>query len=788
MANTIAAHSEERGPTRPSLMGEPNPASGVQPSGRRMTPAYLVYLICSTALVAVLLLLRFGVIARESAWLWVAVLIALPWTSHLVDLLFGRHPTRFWLHARVAVQAATVTTVVYLTGWGPVLSGGFAFVALENVAQGGSRIWRITAIWSMVGITGGQVAIWQGWAPSFLSLSQANALALMGAFIVFFIIRMAGVTMEQKETMMEQKDAAEARVRLSEDRFRSLIQNSSDVTMILDGVGNFRYVSPAVAELLQYEPDELIGLRATDFVHPDDHDRVRQLLGAEFQAASRITSLEFRMTRKDGLTRDVEAVVSNQMDRPSVAGYVANIRDITERKKFEALLAHRALHDPLTGLANRQLILDRADQMLVRARRSCDPVAAFFIDLDNFKDTNDSLGHAAGDLLLQAVAGRLLGLLRASDSVGRLGGDEFVILAEGMSLAAGPEMVAERVRQVLKLPFYIDGFEELPVTVSASIGIASGDRPTADELLRDADIALYRAKGAGRDRSVIFEAKMQSAANDRLALKSDLYSALAHEEFFLLYQPIFDLHNIRLQGVEALIRWQHPTRGTIVPDEFIPVLEDSGLIIDVGRWVLNEACRQGAVWQSNGHAMTMAVNVSMRQLESDVLVDDVRNALSDSGLDPSTLIIEVTESTLMRDPNVTVRRLHRLKKLGVMIAIDDFGTGYSSLAHLRQFPVDILKIDRSFVSDMSGSPDGAALIHTLVELGRTLGLVTLAEGIEEQEQLEGLRSELCESGQGFIFSRPVSPSKIEAMLSNVGPRPVLAMLMAGSQSGSIESQ
>jgi diguanylate cyclase (GGDEF)-like protein/PAS domain S-box-containing protein len=746
----------------------------------RLNTTKLAYLIGPAALLIILLLMKLGFISHESPWEWIALFVAIPLLNLLADHYFDVRPSRVTLNARIVSQVAAVTAVIYLSGWGPVLWGAYAFTALENMARGESAVWRKTAFWSLAGMAVGQVCISQGWLPSELTRTQSGALAVMGAFILVFIIRMAGATMEQKERVMAQKEAAEANLRLSEDRFRSLIQNSSDVTMILGETGEYRYVSPAVCDLLQYEPGQLVGLRATDFVHQDDRDRVRQLLGVEFQAEPGTATLEFRMVRRDGTTRDVEAVVSNQVDRPSVAGYVANVRDITERKKFEALLAHRALHDSLTGLANRQLILDRADQMLVRARRSGAPVAAYFIDLDNFKDANDSLGHAAGDLLLQAVAKRLLGLLRASDTVGRLGGDEFVILAEGVSLDAGPEMIAERVRQVLKSPFRIHGFEDLPVTISASIGIASGDRPSAEDLLRDADIALYRAKGGGRDQSVVFEAKMQSAVNDRLALTSDLSSALPRDEFFLVYQPIFDLPSARVQGVEALIRWEHPTKGTIMPDKFIPVLEDSGLIIDVGRWVLNESCRQAATWHEQGLPMTMSVNVSMRQLESDGLVDDVREALKASGLNPGALTIEITESTLMKDANATVTRLNRLKTLGVMIAIDDFGTGYSSLAHLRQFPVDVLKIDRSFVSDMSRSPDGAALIHTLVELGRTLGLVTLAEGIEEPDQLEGLRDELCDCGQGFIFSRPVAPAEIEAMLA--GPEPWSASVLSAADS------
>ncbi len=729
-----------------------------EPGRRRPDSTYLTYLFAPLAIGAILFLMHFGVVAHESAWLWLLVFSSAIVFCVWLDEVYVRRPLKRTLFVRVGMQMVAVTVVIYLTGWGPVLWGAFAFLALENVAFGGSGTWRMSAFWILICILGAQIGLWRGWVPSELSLDQSLGICLVGAFVLVFVIRMAGATMEEKED-------AEAAVRLSEDRYRSLVQNSSDVTLVIGGSGEISYVSPAIVDLLGLQPGDLVGIRATDTVHPDDRERVTHRLGSQLQVEAVTTLVQFRMQRHDGTWCDVEAVVSNQLDRASVSGYVANIRNITERKEFEALLAHRALHDPLTGLANRQLILDRADQMLVRARRTCEPVAVYFIDLDNFKDANDSLGHEAGDKVLQAAADRLLGLLRASDTVGRMGGDEFVVLAEGLSLAAGPELVAERIHQVLEAPFLVEGFEEIPISITASIGIATGDRSSARELLRDADIALYRSKAAGRNRWVVFEPAMQSAAHDRLELKSDLAAAFANDEFFLLYQPIFDLEYVKVSGVEALLRWQHPTKGIITPDKFIPVLEDSGLIVDVGRWVLDEACRQAARWRERGFRTTMSVNVSMRQLESDQLVEDVRSALEEHDIEPSSLIIEVTESTLMKDANATVSRLNRLKGLGVMIAIDDFGTGYSSLAYLRQFPVDVLKIDRSFVSEMDGSADGTALIHTLVELGRTLGLVTLAEGIEKQSQLEGLRGENCDSGQGFIFSRPVEASAIEALLS-----------------------
>ena len=745
--------------------GRPEPpfrASSAQ--RRRLTLTKLPYLVGPVAFVLVVVLMRFGYVAHVRWWVWLTVLIGVTVINVAVDRIYQAHPNAFTLDFRVISQVAAVTLVINLTGWGPVLWAAYIFIALENIARAGSRVWRATVLWSLVGMVIGQICLDQGWLESQLTRTAAASLNVMGGFVLYFVIRMAGAMMDQNERAMAQKEEAEAHLRLSEDRFRSLIQNSSDVTMILGDSSEFRYVSPAVKDLLQYEPDELVGLISSGFVHPEDIDTVHTLLGTDFQSGPSTATLEFRMIRRDGTARDVEAVVSNQTDRPSVAGYVANIRDITERKKFEALLAHRALHDPLTGLANRQLILDRAQQMLVRARRTGVPMAALFIDLDNFKDSNDSLGHGAGDKLLQMVAGRLMGILRSGDTVGRLGGDEFVILAEGVSFGRGPEMISERVHEVLKPAFHIPGIDGLTITVSASIGIAVGDRPSAEDLLRDADIALYRAKGAGRDQSVLFEHSMQSAAKERLSLKSDLDGALARDEFTLVYHPIFDLEGIQIQGVEALIRWQHPTRGTLEPDIFVPLLEERDLIVDVGRWVLCEACREAAVWHRQGHRISISVNVSMRQLGPDQLVEDDREALLAYDLDPALLILEVTESSLMRDSAATVARLHLLKQLGVKIAIDDFGTGYSSLAYVRQFPVDVLKIDRSFVADMTRSPDAAALVHTLVELGRTLGLVTLAEGIETHEQLEGLRREHCDQGQGFLYSGPIDGTEMTALL------------------------
>jgi len=724
---------------------------------RIVNPAHLALLIGPVALVVVIPLIHIHALAREPMWIWLAVLVAAPIGSLGVDRLYGARPSRLTLNLRTAEHAATVTFVIYLTGWGPALCIAFAFMALENVSHGGSRVWPTSATWIILGLIVGQIFIWQGWAPSKLSIFDANSLAIMSGFILLFVIRLAGATMERKE-------AAELSTRLSEDRFRSLIQNSSDTTVVVAVGGVISYASPSVTELLGYEPSQLIGRLATDLIHADDREWVMARLSQQVVDSPEGNSIQFRMERVDGLWRYVEAVVTNQVDRPSVAGYVANIRDVTERMEYETLLAHRALHDPLTGLGNRQLILDRAEQMVARSHRWGEPIAAFFIDIDNFKDINDSLGHEIGDRLLEAIAARFDGLFRAEDTIGRMGGDEFVILAEGATLVRGPQLVAERIHDVLRQPFALEGFESFPIVVTASIGIATGDRPSAQELIRDADVALYKAKASGRDQSAFYSPDMHSAALDRLELRSELDSAIANDEFFLLYQPIFDLTSMDIQGVEALIRWRHPTKGVIAPDCFIPVLEESGLIVNVGRWVIDTACAQAGRWRDRGFATTMSVNVSMKQLERDALVDEVESAIVANQLDPGSLTIEVTESALMRDVVDTMERLNRLKAIGVSLAIDDFGTGYSSLAYLRRFPVDVVKIDKSFISEIDDSPNSAAFIHTLVELGRTLGLITIAEGIEDDAQLTSLRNELCDRGQGYLFSRPVDPDRIEELL------------------------
>jgi diguanylate cyclase (GGDEF)-like protein len=452
----------------------------------------------------------------------------------------------------------------------------------------------------------------------------------------------------------------------------------------------------------------------------------------------------------------------------------------SERSLIDGELARRqqelvftSTHDQLTGLPNRTLILDRAEQLLARSRREQEQCAVLFVDLDGFKDINDGLGHRAGDELLRAVAERLETAIREADTLGRLGGDEFVILVDGIALAAGPELVAERILDALKQPFFIEGTASGRVTITASIGIAGGDRQSAADLLRDADIAMYRAKLNGKNRYLVYESGMQDAIHARMELEMDLREAVANEQFYLVYQPIFDLDGLTPIRMEALLRWRRPGAENVPPDKFVPLLEASGLISEVGRWVLREACNCCVAWSRERLDIGVAVNVSAVQLEADRFVQDVADALTESGIEPASLTIEITETALMRDAERTAERLGAIKQLGVRLSIDDFGTGYSSLAYLQRFPVDELKIDRSFVSQLQSTVQRDALIRTFVQLGRSLEIETIAEGIEDQEQLSRLRAENCDIGQGFLFARPMEANQCRQFLERWGSDAVL---------------
>ncbi len=563
----------------------------------------------------------------------------------------------------------------------------------------------------------------------------------------------------------------------SEARFRSLAQNSSDVITIVNAAGLVTYQSSSVGRVFGYTGEELLGRDVRDWVHPDDLPQLVPLLAADPSrtAAGISPLLDMRLRHRDGTWRHSETAVTSMFDDPSVRGLVLNTRDVSERVALEAELRVQALQDPLTGLANRKLFTGRVDTALARRAAEQRPVAVAFLDIDDFKSINDTLGHAAGDVLLREVGRRLLVCVRPDDTVARFGGDEFALLLEGTG-AQSVEAVGQRLMHELGQAFRLLDQE---VLVRASVGLAVAEgHETTEELLSGADTAMYVAKARGKSRFEVFRSPMRQDALERSSLRTDLEWALPRDELALHYQPVMDVPTGNVRGFEALVRWNHPRRGLLQPGEFIDLAEQSGLILSIGAWVLRRACEQAQVWRRTfDPGLSMSVNVSARQLQHPELVSEVATALQESGLDPSGLVLEITESATVSDTEAAIARLEELKVLGVGLAIDDFGTGYSSLSYLRRFPVDQLKVDRSFVDGLVTSAQDRAIVASVINLGHALGIQVVAEGVETIDQLEQLGELGCDLAQGFNWDQPAMPEIIGAWLTlvfsvSVSPRRV----------------
>jgi len=580
----------------------------------------------------------------------------------------------------------------------------------------------------------------------------------------------------------------QAALRRGEDRFRALVHNASDVIMITDAAGMVTYVTASVERILGRKAGELVGTSILDYAHPDDRAVVATFLERLGGQVGLGEASEWRVQRGDGTWCHVECLSNNLLADPDIGGLVLTLRDVSERRALEARLSHQAFHDGLTGLANRALFHNRVEHALSAPRPEGRFVAVLFCDLDGFKTVNDSLGHAAGDELLVAVATRLQACLRQGDTlarladehgtvaatdeqgtVARLGGDEFAILLEGAAEDATSVAVsiADRILQAVSRPVEIRGRK---VSLGVSIGIAAAEgRSDADKLLRDADAAMYIAKAQGKSRHVVFAPTMHAEALQRLELHNDLRHALDQEQLAIVYQPLINLVSGAIEGAEALLRWHHPTRGLISPVEFIPAAEETGLIVPIGSWVLRQACQQLAAWQRQhptaADGIGVTVNVSALQLKEPDLVDNVLAALADAGLAAGRLTLELTESCLLTDEPHVAETLSALRRAGVHLAIDDFGTGWSSLAYLRQLPVDILKIDKAFIDDVTRSRRHAEFVRGILVLAGTLGMGTVAEGIEQAEQAAALSALGFEHGQGFHFAPPLHPDELGLLIA-----------------------
>lgn len=556
---------------------------------------------------------------------------------------------------------------------------------------------------------------------------------------------------------------------LSEKRFRSLVQNSSDAVLIIGKDLTIRYVTPSVERVFGYLPNDLLGRKFDELVHPED---IPQALGYFKHLISRgglSTPTEWRLRNNNGDWVFIENTGNNLFHDENVRGIVINSRNVTDRRRVEDRMLHDAFHDALTGLPNRALFLDHLKLTLSRIKRQeKSRFAVLFIDLDRFKYVNDSLGHHAGDLLLIEVARRIEACLRPNDTVARLGGDEFTILIEEIASLEEVAIIAERLQSNILEPFDLDG-REFMTTVSIGIALGNHEYTSAENVLRDADTAMYHAKVNGKARFAVFDQDMHARVISTMETEADLRRAIEREEFFLVYQPIISTGKYTLSGFEALVRWQHPTRGVITPDDFISLAEETGLIVPISLWILRQAGRQCALWRKflPTAPLSVSVNISSKHFQQPDLVEQISLVLDEIELDASALKLEITESAMMENTEQTAETLKGLRALGVELSLDDFGTGYSSLSYLHRFPLDALKIDRSFITHLEDETEHFEIVRTIITLARSLGMKSIAEGVETEQQFIALQNLNCDYAQGFFFSKPLTVEIVDEMLANM---------------------
>lgn len=673
------------------------------------------------------------------------------------------------------------------TGW----VAGFLLIAIAALrpinAQGrlyGLAGHRLAVMLPALPAGLGSLIVAESWLLHGYVESPGVLLGLALAAVLLGVILLGIVTFENYALTTDLEDRVEERTAALEERtaelqqteryYRALVQNSSDLIMVLDADWVICDVSDSAETIFGFTSQELIG-RKLDVFHEAAAASLAEGLERVGLNPGYVARVEWKLTDSNGRVRSAESTITNLLSDGDVGGFVLNTRDDTDRAALEEQLRSQAFHDPLTSLANRALLRDRASQAFVRAARTGSSVAVIAIDLDAFKLINDGFGHKTGDQLLCAIAQRLESVVRPEDTVARLGGDEFVVLMDSAADDEHAMAMAERVHAAVHEDLAIEEGEH---RISASIGVAVGRPATTnfDQLLSDADVALYAVKGAGRDAVQLFQSSMHQDARERFKLQTDLRKAIENDELSVYYQPEFEAGGERLEGFEALVRWNHRERGLLSPDQFIPLAEETGLIVPLGRWVLGEALRQTAAWSRSyprAQPLSISVNVSALQLSAPTIISDVEGALSQSGLDPARVVLELTESAFIDSSGPVLETIRSLKALGVRLAIDDFGTGYASVSTLQGMPIDILKIDKSFVSSIDDGQRGKDLLEAIVNIGRVLSLVTIAEGIEEPSQLATVRGLGCDLAQGYLLGRPLPSEEAQRIIGRPGERRTL---------------
>jgi diguanylate cyclase (GGDEF)-like protein/PAS domain S-box-containing protein len=746
---------------------------------RDLSPRFVAYAVGPIALAMLVVLRHFGLVANVPLWAYLVAIGSVQVLGRLTDRWPDAPPGTLRLHVRVVLHVASVASVIYMSGWGPVLGMAFAFSAQSDIEHSGAAAWRAALAWSLTACGICQLMVFEGWIPSFLNQWQAQTIGFLGAFVFAIATRMAGAIgarQERTERLLEWQTIEAVR---SAALHRAVVENAAEGILTIGLDGRIESFNAAAETIFGWSADEIVGQSVTEIVPTEFHAPFGEFLavyGAAGPRAIHRKEVEIRGLRRGGEPFPMSvstSAIAIEGSPPTISGIV---RDLSHQKLIEAQLEHQVLHDPLTGLANRVMFTDHLEQALARLRRGSQMFALLFVDLDRFKVVNDSLGHNIGDRLLMEAAARIKSAVRETDTVARHGGDEFVVLCEDLEAIHDATEIAERVIHALGTPFRFDNDDVASVSASIGISLTIDGNECSDSVLRNADIAMYRAKQHGGDRFELFDEVMQEWVAAQHALEVALRHAIPRNELRVFYQPVVALDSAEICGFEALVRWQHPQFGLMTPDKFIPIAEESGLIVDIGTWMIEQASRDAASWAAQwpDRRLDVAVNLSSHQLLSRDIVRVVSTALATAGLQPAALTLELTESTLFDDVIDVRAILGELRQLGISLALDDFGTGYSSLTHLRNFPISVVKIDRSFVRAIGTEKEDTAIVAAVIGLARNLRLRVVAEGVETPAQLAVLHQLGCDYVQGYLLSEPVPNSALPELIR----RPATAFVPA----------